>query len=284
MVPMIPAGTDLLIIGGLTVDRLDDGSTVAGGSVLHGARATVAAGRSVATITVAGQERVALAALDELAALGPSLVRSVADSIWFEIRESGGRRRLTLEAAGEELMVTTEAVGSFRPGAVLLAPVARELSVASVVAARSSPVLVGALQGWLRSLEPGKVVRPLPLAALPDDLSESFSHFDALVASEEDLSAMGADPTAQLVALRRHVADRPLLVVTTGADGAWVDDATRGRHHHPAPREVDGASTIGAGDTLAALLTLRLGGGEDPLAAAADAVSATTELLAAGSV
>jgi sugar/nucleoside kinase (ribokinase family) len=280
---MIPVTPHLLIIGGLTVDRFADGSAAAGGSVLHGARAAIAAGRRVATITTAGQEPEASAAVEELAAIGPSLVGSVPSSIQYEVWESGGHRRLTLVAEAADLPVSGDVVASFQTAAVLLAPVAGELSAASVVASRTSPVLVGALQGWLRSLEVGKVVRPLPLSSLPDDLSEALSHFDALVASEQDLAAMGADPTAQLVALRRHVADRPLLVVTTGADGAWVDDASRGRHHLPAPRRVERVSTVGAGDALAAMLAILLGVGHDRLLAATDAVAAATELLAAQS-
>jgi sugar/nucleoside kinase (ribokinase family) len=207
----------------------------------------------------------------------------VPSSIQYEIWESGGHRRLTLLEEAADMPVSGDVIASFRAGAVLLAPVAGELSAVTVIASRASPVLVGALQGWLRSLEPGKVVRPLPLASLPDDMLEALSHFDALVASEEDLAAMGADPIAQLVAVRRQVADRPLLVVTTGADGAWVDDAARGRHHLPAPRSVEGVSTVGAGDTLAAMLAILLGVGHDGLLAATDAVSAATELLAAES-
>jgi len=272
---------DLLVVGGLTVDRLADGSTVAGGSVLHAARATVAAGWRVATITAAGPEPEALAAVEELAGMGPSLVRCVEGSIRYAIRESGGHRRLTLEAPAAALRVTEAEMSSFQAAAVLLAPVAGELSAESVVSSRSSAVVVAALQGWLRSLEPGKVVRPLPLASLEGELSAALDHLDAMVASEEDLAAVGGDPVAQLVTLRRQVGDRPLLVVTTGADGAWVDDGSRGRHHLSAPRGLEGISTVGAGDAFAALLTLALGAGYDRLAAAKAAVAATSELLAA---
>ncbi|HLE88907.1 MAG TPA: PfkB family carbohydrate kinase [Candidatus Limnocylindria bacterium] len=278
---MIPANPDLLIVGGLTVDRFADGSTVAGGSVLHAARATVAAGWRVATITAAGPEAEATAAVEELAGMGPSLVRSVPGSIRYEIRETGGRRRLTLEAAAAELPVTAADVRAFQAAAVLLAPVAGELTSESVVAARGSPVVVAAVQGWLRSLEPGKLVRPLPLASLEGNLLAALDHLDAMVASEEDLAAVGADPVAQLVTLRRQVGDRPLLVVTTGADGAWVDDGPRGRHHLPAPRSLEGIATVGAGDAFAGLLTLALGAGHGRLAAATEAVAATSELLAA---
>lgn len=276
---MIAARPDLLIVGGLTIDRFADGSTAAGGSVLHAARATVAAGRRVATITAAGPEPEAAAAVEELASMGPSLVHDVPGSIRYEIQELAGRRRLTLEAPAADLRVTEADVAAFQAVRVLLAPVAGELSVESVVAARRMPLVVGALQGWLRSLEPGKMVRPLPLASLAPELDEALDHLDALVASEEDLAAVGADPVAQLVTLRRQVGDRPLLVVTTGADGAWVDDGS-GRHHLPAPHFVKGISTVGAGDVLAALLSLELGAGLGGLAAATSAVATTTKLLA----
>ena len=48
-----------------------------------------------------------------------------------------------------------------------------------------------------------------------------------LVASDEDLAAAGADPDAQLRALRATFGERPGLVVTAGIGGAWIDAAGR---------------------------------------------------------
>ena len=213
--------------------------------------------------------------------MGPSLVRTVPGSIRYAIRESAGRRRLTLEAAAAPLTVTHAELEAIGARAVLLAPVAGELAADSVFACRASPVAVAALQGWLRSLEPGKVVRPQPVATLARELAAVLGDLDALVASEEDLAAAGSEPVSQLVALRGAFGPRPLLVVTSAAEGAWVDDASRGRHHVPAPHRLDGISTIGAGDALAAFLTVELLAGHDAVAAATAAVSATTSFLAA---
>lgn len=275
------AAPDLLVVGGLAVDRLADGSLVAGGSVLHAARAAAAAGRRIATITVAGPEPEAAAAVAELAEMGPGLVWPASGSIRYAIRDSGGRRRLVLEAVGAALPVREAEVDAMRPRAVLLAPVAGELSRDAVTACRVVPVRVAALQGWLRSLVPGEVVRALPLVGLAADLPAALGDLDALVASEEDLAAVAEGPIAQLDVLRRHFGTRPLLVITVGAGGAWLDDASLGRRHLPAGRRLEGISTIGAGDAFAALLAVELGAGLERASAVAAAISSTTDLLAA---
>jgi sugar/nucleoside kinase (ribokinase family) len=92
----------------------------------------------------------------------------------------------------------------------------------------------------------------LPLAALAAPLIGALSRFDLLVASREDLAADSDDPIEQLEALRRAFGPRPALVVTDGADGAWLD----GAGHLPVPWRVDAASTVGAGDILAAFLAI----------------------------
>jgi len=277
---MIPA-PDLLVVGGLTVDRLANGSTVAGGSVLHAARAAAASGRQVATITAAGPEPDVAAAIDELAALGPSLVHRADTSIGYAIRESPGGRRLTLLEPGSPVPLTSGPLHALRPRAVLLAPVAGELLPPDVVTGRMAPVAVAALQGWRRRLVPGKEARPRGMRALGAELAPALAELDALVASEEDLAAVAGTPEGQLNALRRHLGAGPLLVVTIGARGAWLDDASAGRRRVPTRRRLAQISTIGAGDAFAALLTLELLARHDPIAAGARAVAATAALLAA---
>ena len=51
------------------------------------------------------------------------------------------------------------------------------------------PIRAAILQGWLRSLEEGTEVQPLPLRALPLPLVDGIAGFDLLVASREDLVA-----------------------------------------------------------------------------------------------
>ncbi len=80
---------------------------------------------------------------------------------------------------------------------------------------------------------------------------------DLVIGSSEDLRADGADPLAQLQALRATLGDRPPLVVTDGAHGPWLDDGS-GPRHLPLGQQVDGVSTIGAGDMFAAFMLLAL--------------------------
>ncbi len=277
---MIAARPDLLIIGGLAVDRLADGSIVGGGSVLHGARAVVASGRRIATITAAGTEPEAAAAVIELASLGRCLASPMAASIRYAIHNGGARRRLVLESGAGPLAIEPADVTAINPAAVLLAPIAAELTPQAVRACATVPIRVAALQGWLRRLVPGEGIRPLALDGLDDDLSTALANLDALVASHEDLAAVAPEPRRQVEELRSHFGPRPLLVVTAGADGAWLDSDATGLRHLPTVRLRRGTPTLGAGDAFAALLAVELGAGLDPLAATTAALSETSNYLA----
>jgi sugar/nucleoside kinase (ribokinase family) len=273
------AAPDLLVVGGLSIDRLPDGSTAPGGSVLHAARAVAATGGRVATIALAGSEPEALEALAELADLGPCLVRRTRATIRFAIDERDSRRRLVLEAAGGRLEVAAEEIASSGAAAVLLAPIAGELDAAALRAARGVPVRVAALQGWLRALNPGVEVSPIELRALGSDLVAELSLFDALVASVEDLVAEGTSPDAQLDALRDRAGLGPALIITDGANGARLDLPGSGRLDVPVPRRVGDARPVGAGDALAALLAVALGRGVELTAATRAAAGGVVELL-----
>ena len=278
---MIAAQADLLIVGGLAVDRLADGSTVAGGSVLHGARAAAAAGWSVATITAVGPEPEALAAAAELSALGPSLAFPAPSSIRFAIHEGRGRRSLTLEASGGAVALTSADVARTRPRSVLLAPIAAELGAAALRAAADVSTRVAALQGWLRRLATDDDVHALSLDALGDDLSAELAELDAVIASEEDLAAVAQSPTQQLSALRTHLGPRPLIVITAGPAGAWLDDPATGVQQLPAGPPIEAISTIGAGDAVASLLTAGLGQGLGAVAATRAALLGAADYLRA---
>ena len=278
---MIPARPDLLIVGGLTIDRLSDGRTLPGGSVLHAARAVAAAGRRVATITAAGQEPAARAALVELAGLGLSRVTAVPACVHFAIHEERDARRLVLENAGSAVPVTRAVVRQVNPRAVLFAPVAGELSAAEVRAADGVTVRVATLQGWLRHLSPGDEARPMGLEAIDPPLVDALSRLDGLVASEQDLAAVAPDPRGQLAGLRRRFGARPILVITAGAGGAWLDDPAGGILHLAVSRTLDEASTIGAGDAFAGLLAMWLCDGLTAERAVASAMDGAAAYLAA---
>jgi sugar/nucleoside kinase (ribokinase family) len=273
------AAPDLLVVGGLSIDRFPDGSTAPGGSVLHAARAVAATGGRVATIALAGSEPEAQEALAELADLGPCLVRRTRATIRFAIDERGSGRRLVLEAAGRRLEVAAEEISRSGAAAVLLAPIAGELDAAALRAARGVPVRVAALQGWLRVLNPGVEVSPLEVQALAGDLIAELSHFTALVASVEDLVAAAPSPDTQLDALRDRVGPGPALIITAGADGARLDLPGSGRLDVPVPRRLTDAPTVGAGDAFAALFSVALGRDVELTAAARAAAAGVVELL-----
>lgn len=273
-----PESLDLLVVGALTIDRFADGAAAPGGSVLYAARAASAAGLRVGAVTIAGDEPEAADGLRELSRLGP-LHREVAPAtLRFALDEdAGGGRHLLLEVPVAPLACPARAVA---PRAVLYAPVADELGSGFGGQEYAGALTAVVLQGWLRSLDLGREVRPLPLSALPETFVRRLAGCDVLIASRDDLVAVAAEPDAQLDALRVRFGERPLLVVTDGAAGTWLDIA--GRRAWSAPSSVvAGVTTLGSGDTFAAIMTAELGRGLSPEAASTNAAMAVVEMLTA---
>ena len=233
----------------------------------------------MATIVLAGAEPDAKAAAAELARLGPSRLHHAGVTIGFAIDERGPRRLMTLEARGGTLTLEADEIDRFGASTILLAPIAAEIDVHAVRAARGTPVKVAALQGWLRSLSPGHGVAPASLVSIAPDLASELAAFDLLVASADDLLADGASPAAQLVALRRRFGPGPTLIVTDGSRGAHVDRPGAELVSTPA-QPVAAESTVGAGDAFAGLVAMQLGRGVDPVRAATEAAGRVADLLA----
>jgi sugar/nucleoside kinase (ribokinase family) len=272
-----PEPLDLLIVGALTIDSFEDGSRAPGGSVLHAARAAAASGYSVGVVTVAGSEPEARDGLRELRRLGSVHAEPARSTLAFAHRLEAGERRLILVAPPQRLVCPSRAVA---PAAVLYAPLADEFG-AGLAGQRYAAACTGAiLQGWLRTLDVGKRVRPLPLSALPAALVDVLSGHRVLIASREDLLAVATDVPQQLDALRACFGGRPALVVTDGAHGAWLEDGA-GRVRIPAPAAVPAAtaSTVGPGDAFAAILLAELGRGVSLRRSAPVAASAVVEML-----
>ncbi|MDQ2934343.1 MAG: PfkB family carbohydrate kinase, partial [Chloroflexota bacterium] len=235
-------------------------------------------------LTAADSEPEALIGLAEIAASGQLLHQVAETTIGFGHRETRAGRILTFEAAGAPLSLSAEQVDRLRPAAVLLAPVAAEIGAATLTSSAGSgwrPLRAAILQGWLRLLEAGKVVRPLPFSGLPPELIAALAELAVLVASREDLLADATHPQAQLAALRSAIGPGPILVVTDGVEGAWFDvEETIG--HVPVAFRVDRVPTVGAGDAYAAILAVRLATGSAQLRdAMTDAAQAVAEILAA---
>ena len=252
---------DLLVVGGLTIDRFADGSSAPGGSVLHATRAAATRDRRVGVVTAAGLEPGSLAAMAELRDLAPLVeVASHDTTSMFRHRDAAGGRRLWLEQAGGPIALDADAVDRIRTHAILYAPVAGEIDVAALRMWDERVTRGAILQGWLRATAEDGEVMHKPLAQLGDRLRETLGSLDLAVASSEDLAAAGPSPANQLTALRGALGGGPALVVTDGANGLWLDVAGD-RQHVRLAWLVEDVPTVGAGDILAAFLTM---GAKDP--------------------
>lgn len=243
---MIAAPPDLLVIGGLTIDRFADGSSAPGGSVLHIARASGPRGIRVSIITAAGPEPEARAGIDELGPVIASVERGDATAT-FVHRDSPEGRLLWRTRAGGPVSTGNVDIPSAR--AILAAPIADEVTADDLHRLGAASTRGAILQGYLRSFAADGEVLPRPLSALAPELVAELSGLDLLVASREDLRGEASEPSAQLAALRRIFGPRPALVVTDGVAGVWMEG-----EHLPVPRRVDGVPSVGAGDVLAAFM------------------------------
>ena len=279
MIDIMPA---LLIAGGLTIDRFPDGSSAPGGSVLHAGLAAQAEGADVRTLTIAGDEAEARAGLERVRALGPCLALPSPSTTTYRHQETDGRRVLLYEARSGTID-ETRAGGLGPVDALLVAPIADELSPESVgvlrraAGARLSVLLI---QGWLRRLAIGARVEPMQLDEVAGATWQSFGSADAIVVSTEDFATGEADPFAQAAAVRRFLGTSPILVLTLGADGYLLDDPAADRVVASMPRHVvGGVPAVGAGDTFGAALAIHLAAGDAPPVAAALAADRVIAML-----
>jgi sugar/nucleoside kinase (ribokinase family) len=253
-----PPPLDLLVVGGLTIDRFADGSSGLGGSVMHVARAAAGRGLRLGVVTASGREPEARLGVEELRRLAAWVESSEgATTMTFRHAESAAGRRLWLERSGGSVHTGVDARERIVTNAVLFGPLADEIAPAEL-ATLDEPGARGAiLQGWLRSADEGEV-RPIRLAALQPELVENLRRFDLLVASREDLLAEARDPLQQLLSLRQVFGRGPTLIVTDGPDGIWMcvqqSVVVAEPQHLPVPRRVEGVSTVGSGDVFAAFM------------------------------
>ena len=265
---------ELLIIGGLTIDRFADGLSAAGGSVIHAGRAAVAEAVRPAFLTVAGEEPEARDGLEQLATMGDVVRLPSVSTTTFAHAERDGRRVLTLERQSAPLNAARPPAAA---AALLAAPIADELPASvlrPLIAATRPSLVVCLIQGWLRHLDPGSPVRPIPLDEVGDETWLALGSTDVVVVSTEDLAETPHDPFAQAAALRARLGDRPVLVLTLGAQGHVLDDPAASRVVASMPRRVvTDVPMVGAGDTFGAALTIQLARGLTDPARASEAAS-----------
>jgi len=271
---------ELLIVGGLTIDRFSDGTSAPGGSVIHAGRAAATDGARLTILTVAGDEPEAAVGLRQLAEMGDLIHQRAPSTVTYGHTEVEGRRVLTY-LAGAGPIAPPALVDP--PDVALLAPIADELPAASVAALRDSArprLTVLLIQGWLRRLAIGEPAGPLALDEVPPTTWEAFSTADAIVVSTEDLAESPEDPFVEAAGVRAKLGPHPLLVLTLGAEGYLLDDPTADRVVASVPRRVvEGVPMVGAGDTFGATLAVQLGAGATPAAAAAVATDAVIRML-----
>ena len=267
-------GVDVLVIGGLAVDRIGP-AIVAGGSVLYASEAAAAAGLHVAAATVAGSEPAAVEGIRRLRAVCERVeVAAAPQTTRFLHEYRGVDRLLTLEARAAPLTLSeglVETMASWAPRAVLVAPIADE--VPGDLAAAAAEIAPGAytaasIQGWLRRPAADGRVEPIELADVDPSVRRAAAGYRLVVASQEDLAAEGLDADARLDRLRAWSGPRPDVIVTLGVEGAILDAGGDRRTIRP-PRVIPDVPTVGAGDAFAAVVAGERGAGR-PLEAASE--------------
>ncbi len=239
------ASIDLLAIGHVTRDRLDDGFTT-GGTVTYGAMTARALGLVPAIVTSAGHDL-----QNTLPDVNTHVVPAARSTAFRNDYGPNGRTQ-HVDGVAESLS-PSDVPGEWHGArSVLLGPLVGEVDAAL---ARSFPnsLVVASVQGWLRRWDSTGLVKPRGwsgLAVLP--------YIDAAVVSIDDIVDDGkVAQWAELV---------PLLVVTEGSQGARLHE---NGHWHAIPafvtQEVD---PTGAGDVFAAALAFMLLETGDAVAAA----------------
>jgi sugar/nucleoside kinase (ribokinase family) len=264
---------DLLVVGGLTIDVLD-GAEVVGGAARHSTEAAVAAGLRVALLTVAAEQPVVRAWIEDIDARATVAWQAAPSTIVFEHHGHHATRRLRLRSATDPIRLSDrDRVPAAR--ALLFGPVAGEVPDEVVARLRAATRAAG-LQGWLRRTDADGWVERLRLGEVEDRTAAALRGLDLLLASVDELR--GDDGEEGIRRLRAWAGPGPELVVTAGADGAWVDDGHAPARHVPAGPRTERHS-IGAGDAFAAVLVARRATGLDLRAAAARAAAATSRFL-----
>jgi sugar/nucleoside kinase (ribokinase family) len=231
----------------------------------------------VTLLTAAGPENEVADWLDALGSAVPRIVTVTTASIRFEHAGSADNRRLRLLATVPPL--PENGLTALPPSrAVLFGPVAGEVSVELLGDGPETLFRVAGIQGWLRRPDAAGWIEPFPLGELDADLSSALRAMDLLVASERDIGEEILAPQA-LAILRAWAGPGPELVITAGAEGAWLQAADQPLIHIPASPLAGTPPTVGAGDAFAANLAALRGSGQSLAEAVRGAGRATARWL-----
>jgi 1D-myo-inositol 3-kinase len=244
---------DYLILGHVTVDRLDAQRVVLGGTATYAALTARNMGARVGIHTSASYEP---GLVDTL--YGTMVARIPAEYTSCFVNEYvDGRRRQTIESVAERLTYEQLLPEWRNPPIVHLGPLCQELDTALVT--RFPRSLIGVTpQGWMRAWGEDGVVQAMQWA----DAERVLARADAVVISEDDV--------AERSIIRDWAARARMLVVTLGERGCDVYHAgEEGAYHSPAFRSGSEVDPTGAGDVFAAAFFWHLhqSGGDWRLAA-----------------
>ncbi|MGI9658997.1 MAG: carbohydrate kinase family protein [Gaiellaceae bacterium] len=263
--------SQLAIVGLTARDRIDGGAPSIGGAPYFGVQALREVGASTLAVTKLAERDVAL--LEPLASKPEELVwRASSETAAYTLTHdpTGGERRVTIDSLGEPWNADRDEAW------VLPALAGRAAVHAGALSAADFPA------DWLALLARGRrlsfdgqgLVRPSRIGPVtlefPDSL-DALEHVDVLKLSAEEAEVLGIEPTPE--SMRGLTV--PEVVLTAGADGAWIYADGALAEIEVEPTAV--TDTTGAGDGfIACYLHARIEGasGADAGAFAARAVAA----------
>jgi sugar/nucleoside kinase (ribokinase family) len=224
---------DYLILGHVTVDRLDAKRVVLGGTATYSALTARNMGARVGIHTSASYEP---GLVDTLS--GTYVARVPAEFTTCFVNEyEGGKRRQTIESVAEKLTYE-QLLPEWRNAPIVhLGPLCQELDTSLVT--RFPRSLIGVTpQGWMREWDESGLVRAVEWA----DAERVLARADVVVISEDDV--------ADRSVIQDWVARARMLVVTLGERGC--DVYRQGEvYHAPAFRSATEVDPTGAGDVFA---------------------------------
>jgi hypothetical protein len=229
-------GIDYLLLGHVTVDRLDDKRVAMGGTATYGA--------------VTARNMGARAAIHTSASYEPGLIDSLAGVLVARIPSeyttcfvndySAGKRRQSLESIAEKLTYE-QILPEWRNAPVVhLGPLCQELDTSIVE--RFPRSLIGVTpQGWMRGWDAAGEVHPVEWA----DAARVLRKANAVIISENDVGDRAL--------IRDWASKARMLVVTRGELGCDVYRQGGGDPFHSAAfKSVQEVDPTGAGDVFAA--------------------------------
>src|ERR1700682_2170413 len=247
------SNVDYLLLGHVTVDRLDEKRVVLGGTATYGARPARNMGAPAGVHTSTSYEP---GLIDTLG--GVLVARIPAEYTSCFVNEySGGKRRQTIESVAEKLTYE-QILPEWRNAAVVhLGPLCQEID-AKLVGRFPRSVVGVTPQGWMRGWGEDGVVQAVDWV----DADRVLARAHTVVISEDDV--------ADASVIQEWATKARMLVVTLGERGCDVSRQAEAEPFHSAAfksgTEVD---PTGAGDVFAAafLWHLHKSGGDWKIAA-----------------